>query len=144
MSAHVGPVGLPIDGRERATREGWTVPVRSPATGEPLWELPDAGLEDAQDAVEAAWRAVHATGWSTDSPMRLKALLGLIKPDNGRISVLDLDVAAAPLEIRARVGYMPESDAQIPGLSAIACTRSSTTSASVKRAIATSTPTRRA
>src|SRR5918996_6351383 len=50
----------------------------------------------------------------------LKALLGLIKPDNGRITVLDLDVAVAPPDIRARVGYMPESDAQIPGMSAVA------------------------
>ena len=50
----------------------------------------------------------------------LKALLGLIKPDNGRITVLDLDVKAAPLEIRARVGYLPENDAQIPGMSAVA------------------------
>src|SRR5688572_6753850 len=50
----------------------------------------------------------------------LKALLGLIKPDNGRITVLDLDVNAAPLEIRARVGYMPENDAQIPGMTAVA------------------------
>jgi ABC-2 type transport system ATP-binding protein len=50
----------------------------------------------------------------------LKALLGLIKPDNGRISVLGLDVAVAPLDIRARVGYMTENDAQIPGMSAVA------------------------
>src|SRR5687767_5578892 len=49
----------------------------------------------------------------------LKALLGLIKPDNGRIRVLDFDVAVAPLEIRARVGYMPENDAQIPGMTAV-------------------------
>ena len=49
----------------------------------------------------------------------IKALLGLIKPDNGRIRVLDFDVAVAPLEIRARVGYMPENDAQIPGMSAV-------------------------
>jgi len=49
----------------------------------------------------------------------LKALLGLIKPDNGRITVLGLDVAVAPLDIRARVGYMPESDAQIPGMTAV-------------------------
>ena len=49
----------------------------------------------------------------------LKALLGLIKPDSGRIGVLDLDVAVAPLDIRARVGYMPESDAQIPGMTAV-------------------------
>ena len=33
--------------------------------------------------------------------------------------VLGLDVAAAPLEIRARVGYMPESDAHIPGMNAV-------------------------
>ena len=33
--------------------------------------------------------------------------------------VLGLDVAASPLEIRARVGYMPESDAHIPGMNAV-------------------------
>src|SRR6267143_517890 len=49
----------------------------------------------------------------------LKALLGLIKPDSGRIRVLDLDVAAHPLEVRARIGYMPENDAQIPGMTAV-------------------------
>src|SRR6267143_289497 len=49
----------------------------------------------------------------------LKALLGLLKPDSGRIRVLDLDVAAHPLEVRARIGYMPESDAQIPGMNAV-------------------------
>jgi ABC-2 type transport system ATP-binding protein len=30
-----------------------------------------------------------------------------------------MDVAAAPLPIRARVGYMPESDAHIPGMNAV-------------------------
>jgi ABC-2 type transport system ATP-binding protein len=49
----------------------------------------------------------------------LKALLGLITPHNGRITVLDHDVASAALDIRARVGYMPENDAQIPGMSAV-------------------------
>jgi ABC-2 type transport system ATP-binding protein len=33
--------------------------------------------------------------------------------------VLGLDVARAPLEIRTRVGYMPESDAHIPGMNAV-------------------------
>jgi len=33
--------------------------------------------------------------------------------------VLGLDVAVSPLEIRARVGYMPESDAHIPGMNAV-------------------------
>ena len=49
----------------------------------------------------------------------LKALLGLIRPDGGRIAVLGVDVAVAPLDIRARVGYMPENDAQIPGMTAV-------------------------
>jgi ABC-2 type transport system ATP-binding protein len=49
----------------------------------------------------------------------LKALLGLIKPDGGTMHVLGLDVASAALDIRARIGYMPESDAQIPGMTAV-------------------------
>ena len=49
----------------------------------------------------------------------LKALLGLIEPNNGSIKVLDLDVRSASLEIRSRVGYMPENDAQIPGMTAV-------------------------
>ncbi|MEX2663532.1 MAG: ABC transporter ATP-binding protein [Vicinamibacterales bacterium] len=49
----------------------------------------------------------------------LKALLGFIKPTEGRITVLGLDVAKHPLEIRSRIGYMPESDAHIPGMNAV-------------------------
>jgi ABC-2 type transport system ATP-binding protein len=49
----------------------------------------------------------------------LKALLGFVKPDRGRMSVLGLDVAERPLDIRARIGYMPESDAHIPGMNAV-------------------------
>jgi len=49
----------------------------------------------------------------------LKALLGFIKPDDGRMTVLGLDVATRPLDIRARLGYMPESDAHIPGMNAV-------------------------
>jgi ABC-2 type transport system ATP-binding protein len=49
----------------------------------------------------------------------LKALLGFVKPDQGRMTVLDLSVAEAPLAIRARIGYMPESDAHIPGMNAV-------------------------
>src|SRR5213592_4936767 len=49
----------------------------------------------------------------------LKALLGFVKPDQGRMSVLDMDVAQAPLAIRARIGYMPESDSHIPGMNAV-------------------------
>ena len=49
----------------------------------------------------------------------LKALLGFIKPAEGRMTVLGLDVAERPLEIRARIGYMPETDGHIPGMNAV-------------------------
>ena len=49
----------------------------------------------------------------------IKALLGFVVPDEGRMRVLGVDVSASPLEIRARVGYMPESDAHIPGMNAV-------------------------
>ena len=50
----------------------------------------------------------------------LKALLGLVVPTRGRMRVLDLDVARDSLQIRSRIGYMPESDAHIPGMNAVA------------------------
>src|SRR4051795_2211356 len=49
----------------------------------------------------------------------LKSLLGFVKPDQGRMTVLGLNVAEAPLAIRARIGYMPENDAHIPGMNAV-------------------------
>ena len=49
----------------------------------------------------------------------IKSLLGFMVPTTGRMQVLGLDVATSPLEIRARVGYMPESDAHIPGMNAV-------------------------
>src|SRR5438046_6753505 len=49
----------------------------------------------------------------------IKTLLGFIVPERGQMRVLGLDVATAPLEIRARIGYMPENDAHIPGMNAV-------------------------
>jgi len=49
----------------------------------------------------------------------IKALLGLLAPDRGRMRVLGLDVRHSPLRIRARVGYMPESDAHFPQMNAV-------------------------
>jgi ABC-2 type transport system ATP-binding protein len=49
----------------------------------------------------------------------LKALLGFLVPDQGQMRVLGYDVATSPLQIRARIGYMPESDAHIPGMNAV-------------------------
>ncbi|MEZ5319883.1 MAG: ABC transporter ATP-binding protein [Vicinamibacterales bacterium] len=49
----------------------------------------------------------------------LKSLLGFIPPREGTLEVLGLDVAARPLEVRARLGYMPENDGHIPGMNAV-------------------------
>ena len=49
----------------------------------------------------------------------LKSLLGFIAPTSGRLEVLGLDVAKAPLDIRVRLGYMPETDGHVPGMNAV-------------------------
>ena len=49
----------------------------------------------------------------------LKALLGFVRPDSGALHALGFDVSRQPLAVRARIGYMPESDAHIPGLNAV-------------------------
>jgi ABC-2 type transport system ATP-binding protein len=49
----------------------------------------------------------------------LKALLGFVVPHRGEMRVLGLDVAKDPLAIRGRLGYMPETDAHIPGMNAV-------------------------
>jgi ABC-2 type transport system ATP-binding protein len=50
----------------------------------------------------------------------IKSLLGFIVPTAGELRVLGMDVATSPLEIRARIGYMPETDGHIPGMTAVA------------------------
>lgn len=40
----------------------------------------------------------------------IKGLLGLLRPSSGSASVLSMQVATDAVEIRKRVGYMPESD----------------------------------
>jgi len=49
----------------------------------------------------------------------LKSLLGFVAPDSGRLGVLGINVAERPLEVRAKIGYMPENDAHIPGMNAV-------------------------
>ena len=49
----------------------------------------------------------------------IKALLGFVVPAQGQMKVLGMDVATSPVEIRARIGYMPETDGHIPGLTAV-------------------------
>jgi len=48
----------------------------------------------------------------------LRVLLGLL-PATGRGLVLGLDPRRDPLQVRARIGYMPESECMLPGLAGI-------------------------
>ncbi|MDB4970290.1 MAG: transporter related protein [Myxococcales bacterium] len=48
----------------------------------------------------------------------MKVLLGLL-PFEGTAAVLEHDVRAEPTQIRARVGYMPERDCHLLGMSAV-------------------------
>ena len=74
MSKHARPRGLPIDGVEQPTAEGWTYAARNPATAEVLWDVPDAGVTEAHAAAAAARRAFDATQWSTDVGLRADAI----------------------------------------------------------------------
>ena len=77
------------------------------------WALSDVSASFPSGAVGLL--GPNGAGKST----MIKSLLGFIVPTSGRMHVLGLDVATSPLEIRARVGYMPESDAHIPGMNAV-------------------------
>jgi ABC-2 type transport system ATP-binding protein len=46
----------------------------------------------------------------------MKILLGLLPADGGTATVLGIDVAADPFGVRRAVGYMPEVDAYMPGM----------------------------
>ena len=46
----------------------------------------------------------------------MKILLGILPPSSGTGRVLDCDLLTAGIELRRQLGYMPESDALVPGL----------------------------
>jgi ABC-2 type transport system ATP-binding protein len=50
----------------------------------------------------------------------LKTLLGFLSPDRGRMTAFSFDPTREPLEVRRRLGYMPEQDCHLPGMSASA------------------------
>src|SRR2546425_12440117 len=50
----------------------------------------------------------------------LKTLLGFLEPDSGMINAFGLDPTKRPLDVRRRIGYMPEVDCHLPGMTAAA------------------------
>lgn len=49
----------------------------------------------------------------------LKVLLGFLPPSRGAVEVLGFDAATRPLDLRQRVGYMPEQECYVAGLDAV-------------------------
>ena len=89
----------------------------------PLVEIRDLvvsyGLLRALDGVSGSFRA-GPTGLlgpnGAGKTTLLKVLLGFLKPEQGRISAFGLDPGSAPLEVRRRIGYMPEVDCHIAAM----------------------------
>jgi ABC-2 type transport system ATP-binding protein len=77
-----------------------------------------AALRDVTVAFPAGAVGLLGPNGAGKSTM-LKALLGFLPPASGSLHVLGLDVRSSPLAIRARLGYMPETDAHIPGMNAV-------------------------
>jgi ABC-2 type transport system ATP-binding protein len=50
----------------------------------------------------------------------LKTLLGFLTPERGGMTAFGLDPVRQPLEVRRRIGYMPEADCHLPGMTASA------------------------
>ena len=52
----------------------------------------------------------------------MKILLGFLKPVRGRGKLLGYDISHDNIEMKKKIGYMPETDCLIPGMDAVALT----------------------
>ena len=73
------------------------------------------GSKDAVRGVSFTARPGEATGYlgpnGAGKTTTIKMIAGLIRPTQGEIRVCGFDVAASPLEVKRRIGYVPESAA---------------------------------
>src|SRR5262249_24210339 len=96
-----------------------------PEVGSPLVEFQDLavsyGLVPALGGVTGSF-PTGPTGLlgpsGRDKPTLLKPLLGSLAPARGRMPAFGLDPVRQPLEVRRRIGYMPEQDCHIAGMTA--------------------------
>jgi len=97
------------------------------AEEEPLVEIRDLavsyGAVQALSGISGAFRrgptgllGPNGAGKTT----LLKTLLGFLTPDRGSMKAFGLDPVREPLEVRRRLGYMPEQDCHLPGMTASA------------------------
>ena len=73
------------------------------------------GSKDAVRGVSFTARPGEATGYlgpnGAGKTTTIKMIAGLIRPTQGEIRVCGFDVTASPLEVKRRIGYVPESAA---------------------------------
>ena len=75
--------------------------------------LSDVSLEVAGGAIGLIGQ--NGAGKST----LIHILLGLLRPTTGRVQVLGHDLPAGAVRLRGQVGFMPERDALVPGLTGL-------------------------
>jgi ABC-2 type transport system ATP-binding protein len=95
--------------------------------GEPLVSFQDLSVSyGSLQALAGVSGAFHAGPTGLLGPngagktTLLKTLLGFLTPDSGRMTAFGLDPSREPLQVRRKVGYMPEVDCHIGGMTASA------------------------
>lgn len=113
--------GLLIGGRESDGSRGEILPVVDPATNRPFAEAAVGSVDDAQEALEAAEKAVRESWWATDDGgRRAKALSRLaqhLDDQRERFALLETRNNGKTLrEATADIGYVVRTIEYVAGL----------------------------
>ncbi|MBN9018163.1 MAG: NAD-dependent succinate-semialdehyde dehydrogenase [Rhizobiales bacterium] len=103
--------GLYIDGTWRPAAGGRTIPVTDPSTEAVLAAVPDATLDDAASAVEAAAKA--AEGWRSTAPRKRSEILRrcfelMIERSEMLATLISMENGKALRDARGEVAYAAE------------------------------------
>lgn len=97
-----------VDGAFVTARSGATFPVRNPATGETLAEVPDMGADETRQAIEAAHAALPAWGamLAKDRAKLMRAWFDLMMANQEDLATIMTAEQGKPLtESRGEVAY---------------------------------------
>ena len=105
------PKSLFIAGRWTDADSGWTLPVEDPATGETLAEIPDAGVDEAVRAMDAAAKA--QASWAATPPRARSEILTeawrrMLADEERLATLMTLEMGKSLSEARGEVKYAAE------------------------------------
>ena len=111
LDALAAAQGLYIGGAWRSATGGATIPVLDPSTERVLAPVPDATLEDAAAAVEAAAKA--ASGWAASAPRKRSEILRrcfdlMTERSEELAELISLENGKALRDARGEVAYAAE------------------------------------